>query len=73
MENKIECFIFPDLFQDLKGEIKNKDNGKWRAVGEGLGGREANKEENSSKEEVINLVCCKKRLKQTKRNKTAPV
>ena len=40
MENKIECFIFPELFQDLRGEIKNKDNGKWRAIGEGLGGKE---------------------------------
>lgn len=38
MENKIECFIFPELFQDLRGEIKNKDNGKWRAIEEGLGG-----------------------------------
>lgn len=60
MENKIECFIFPELFQDLRGEIKNKDNGKWRAMGEGLGGRESNKEENSSKEEAVNLFGCKR-------------
>lgn len=61
MENKIECFIFPELFQDLRGEIKNKDNGKWRAIEEGLGGgRETNKEENSSKEEAVNLVGCKR-------------
>lgn len=61
MENKIECFIFPETFQDLRGEIKNKDNGKWRAIGEGLeGGKGCNKEENSSKEEVVNLVGCKR-------------
>lgn len=60
MENKIECFIFPEMFQDLRGEIKNKDNGKWRAIGEGLGGREANKEENSSKETAVNFFGCKR-------------
>jgi len=29
-------------------------------MGEGLGGRESNKEENSNKEEAVNLVGCKK-------------
>lgn len=60
MENKIECFIFPELFQDLRGEIKKKDNGKWRAMGDGLGGRESNKEENINKEEAVNLFGCKR-------------
>lgn len=39
MENKIECFIFPELFQDLRGEIKKKDNGKMKSHGGRAGGK----------------------------------